>query len=204
MDQQYQQDLEHIRRMMERSTRFLSLSGLSGIFAGLVAMAGAVVVYMMFRSEGVDYFDNVPRVYSASFVGRLMMAAVIILVVALSGAYFFTARKSKGQGIPLWDTAAKRLVLYFSLPLAVGAVVCLALHYHHLYGFIAPVMLIFYGFSLVMASKYTFDDLQYLGLAEIALGLVSIFFLGWGLVFWAIGFGILHIIYGIVMYRKYD
>ena len=56
----------------------------------------------------------------------------------------------------------------------------------------------------VNASKYTLNDIRYLGLTEIFLGLVALVFLEYSLLFWAIGFGLVHIIYGIVMYYKYE
>jgi hypothetical protein len=57
---------------------------------------------------------------------------------------------------------------------------------------------------LINASKYTFNDIRYLGFCEIILGLGAAVYVGYGLYFWALGFGILHIIYGAMMYYKYE
>jgi len=197
------EDLLHIRQMMERSSRFISLSGLSGVFAGLSALIGAVYVYFVFRREGISYFEDKKYFYNPALIQELFLTGLIILIVALLSGYFFTARKSKKQNLEIWDSTTKRLLINFSIPLFAGGIFCLALLQHHLFVFIAPVTLIFYGLALINAERYTLSDVKYLGFCELTLGLISLFFLGWGLLFWAIGFGILHIVYGSMMYKKY-
>lgn len=198
-----QDDLSHIRSMMERSSRFISLSGLSGVFAGLTALIGAMYVYFVFQREGIDYFDGNRNVFTADLVNELFWIGLVILIMAIAFGYFFTARKSKANNLKIWDSTTKRLLISFAIPLITGGLFCLGMLYHGMFVFIAPATLIFYGLALVNASKYTLTDVQYLGYLEIALGLLSVFFLGWGLVFWAIGFGVLHIIYGLIMHKKY-
>ena len=198
-----QDDLSHIRSMMERSSRFISLSGLSGVFAGLTALIGAMYVYFVFQREGIDYFDGKRNVFTADLVNELFWIGLVILIVAIAFGYFFTARESKANNLKIWDSTTKRLLINFAIPLITGGLFCLGMLYHGMFVFIAPATLIFYGLALVNASKYTLTDVQYLGYLEIALGLLSLFFLGWGLVFWAIGFGVLHIIYGLIMHKKY-
>lgn len=200
----YQEDLSHIRNMMERSSRFISLSGLSGVFAGLFALLGAVYVYFVFKREGIDYFAGDRNVFQPDLVKELTWIGLVILVLAIFSGYFFTAKKSKSKNLKIWDQTTKRLLFNFAIPLFTGGIFCLGLLYHHLFVMIAPATLIFYGLALVNASKFTFSDLQNLGYCQIILGLLSFFFLGWGLVFWAIGFGVLHIVYGIAMYKKYQ
>ena len=199
----YHDDLSHIRSMMERSSRFISLSGLSGVFAGLVALLGAIYVYFVFQREGIDYFDGKRNVFTESLVNEIVYIGVVILFLAVLSGYFFTAKKSKEKNLKIWDPTTKRLLLNFSVPLVTGGVFCLALLYHGMFVFIAPATLIFYGLALVSASKFTFSDLQNLGYCQIFLGLFSLFFIGWGLVFWAAGFGVLHIVYGLVLHKKY-
>lgn len=201
---QYQEDLSHIRSMMERGSRFISLSGLSGVFIGFTALAGAVYVYFLFRSLGIDYFDGYAKMYKISFILELVFTAIIILSMALFFGIFFTIRKSRRKNLPIWASATKQLLTNLALPLLVGGVFCLGLIYHVFYVLLSPITLIFYGLSLIFAEKYTFSELKYLGICEVILGLISLFFLGWGLVFWAVGFGVLHIIYGVLMYKKYE
>ncbi|WP_336690825.1 MULTISPECIES: hypothetical protein [unclassified Chryseobacterium] len=199
----YHEDLSHIRSMMERSSRFISLSGLSGVVAGLAAIIGAVYVYFVFQREGIDYFDGERNIFRPSLVKELVIIGIVILGVALLSGYIFTANKSKKKGLKIWDATTKRLLVTFAVPLVTGGFFCLALLYHHLFVFIAPATLLFYGLALVSAERYTLTDIKYLGYCQIVLGLISLFFLGWGLVFWTIGFGALHIVYGLIMHKKY-
>ena len=200
----YQEDLFHIRSMMERSSRFISLSGLSGVFAGVFAILGAGVVFYLFKQEGIDYFDGRRNVFNPILVNKLIVIGLCILVLAIASGYIFTAHKSKKKGLKIWDSTTKRFLITFAIPLLTGGLLCLGLLYHHLFYLIAPIMLIFYGLALVNAERYTLTDVKYLGYCEIVLGLVSFFFLGWGLITWTIGFGVLHIVYGIIMYKKYE
>ncbi|UKB84574.1 hypothetical protein LF887_02660 [Chryseobacterium sp. MEBOG06] len=200
----YHEDLSHIRSMMERSSRFISLSGLSGVCAGLAAIIGAVYVYFVFQREGISYFDGDRNILGPALVKELVLIGAIILVVAVLSGYIFTANKSKKKGLKIWDATTKRLLVTFAVPLVAGGFFCLGLLYHHLFVFIPSATLIFYGLALVSAERYTLPDVKYLGYLEIILGLFSLFFLGWGLVFWAVGFGVLHIVYGLIMHKKYQ
>lgn len=203
MDQKHQEDLSHIRSMMERSSRFISLSGLSGVFAGLSALIGGLYAYQLFQANGLDYFDGYSKLYSADLVNQLVLVALIILFFALTFGIFFTIRKSRKYNLPIWTSATKNMLINLAIPLVVGAVFCGALLFNQIYVLIAPATLLFYGLALVNAEKYTFSDMKYLGFCELALGCVSLFFLGYGLVFWIIGFGILHILYGLIVFKKH-
>lgn len=203
MDKNYQEDLNHIRNMMEKSSRFISLSGLSGVFAGIVALIGAVYVYFVFEREGINYFDGNRNVFNSDLVAELVIVGTVILISAVSIGYIFTARESKKKNQKIWDSLTKRLLFSFAVPLVTGGLFCLILLYHHLFVLVAPATLIFYGLGLINAEKYTLSDVKYLGFMQIILGLLSFLFLGWGLVFWAIGFGALHIVYGFMMHKKY-
>lgn len=199
----YHEDLSHIRSMMERSSRFISLSGLSGVVAGLAAIIGAVYVYFVFKREGISYFDGDRNIFGPALVKELVLIGTVILVAAVLSGYIFTANKSKKKGLKIWDATTKRLLITFAVPLVTGGFFCLGLLYHHLFVFIAPATLIFYGLALVSSERYTLTDVKYLGYCQIMLGLISLFFLGWGLLFWTIGFGALHIVYGLIMHKKY-
>ncbi|MFW0737199.1 hypothetical protein [Flavobacterium sp. T12S277] len=206
MNQKHQEDLAHIRSMMERSSRFISLSGLSGVFAGLSALIGGLYVYQLFKAKNLEYFGGGYEQnysYSADLVSELVSIGLIILVVAFSFGLLFTVRKSRKYDLPIWTSATKKMLFNLAVPLLAGGIFCLALIYHQIYGLIAPATLIFYGLALINAEKYTFSDIKYLGFCELFLGFVSLFFIGYGLLFWIIGFGILHILYGLIMFKKY-
>ncbi|CAI2765328.1 hypothetical protein [Flavobacterium collinsii] len=204
MNQKHQEDLAHIRSMMERSSRFISLSGLSGVFAGLSALIGGLYVYQLFKAKGLEYFGaEYEQHYSVDLVSELVFTGLIILIFAFSFGLFFTVRKSRKYNLPIWTSATKHMLFNLIVPLLAGGIFCLALIYHQVYGLIAPATLIFYGLALINAEKYTFSDIKYLGFCELVLGFISLFFIGYGLVFWIIGFGILHILYGLIMFKKY-
>lgn len=203
MNQNPKDDLQHIRQMMERSSRFISLNGLSGVVAGLLALAGAGIAFYLLKTAGINYTDNVSNLYPESVFLQLAALAVLILVFAIGFGIWLTIRKSKKNGLQIWSATTRNVIVALIIPLIAGGIFCIAAMYHGLFVIVAPATLVFYGLALVNASKYTYSDIQYLGYCEIFLGLVSMFLLGYGLIFWALGFGVLHIIYGLVMYKKY-
>lgn len=212
--------LTEIRSLMERSSKFLSLSGLSGIAAGLIALIGAIVAYIYFD---MDFFQlngnevrelegNSGRAYRNVYtkwglqpIPFLLLDGFIVLVLALGSGFYFSFRKAKKRGHTFWDNTAKRLLINLSIPLIAGGLFALILLFKFdVVELIPPVTLIFYGLALINGSKYTLDELRTLGLCEIALGLIGTWFVSYALLFWAIGFGVLHIVYGTLMYIKYD
>ena len=201
--------LSEIRSMMERSTRFISLNGLSGVFAGIFALIGASAVYAYLNAGGsrLLYYENAwlnNGSVNYSFYIFIFLDAFLVLFASIVVAISLSMRKAKKHGRNLWEPSTKRLIVNMLIPLTAGGLFCLALIFHGLVGFVAPSTLLFYGLALVNASKYTYNDIRYLGLIEIGLGLLSAIWIGYGLFFWAIGFGLLHIVYGTLMYFKYE
>jgi hypothetical protein len=205
--QQSLEAIHDIKKMMERSSRFISLSGLSGISAGLCALVGSWLAYPYvygFRNQFIDVNAPFRRNFTVYFNTWLFWIAIGTFVSALVSAFIFTYLKSKKDGTPIWGTAARRLIINVSIPLIVGAIFLLHLIQYGTFGLVAPGCLLFYGLALINASKYTLNELRYLGYGQIILGLVNLNFIGYGLYFWAAGFGVLHIIYGIYMWKKYE
>ncbi|MBN1183927.1 MAG: hypothetical protein JXB49_16665 [Bacteroidales bacterium] len=203
------QDISEIRNIMEQSTRFMSLSGLSGIFAGIFALIGSTIAffhldyYVLFRDGNLMILRQ-PQFYTIRFISILLADGASVLFLALASAVFFSTRKAKKKNLPIWNNSAKRMLVSVFLPLVVGGMFCFILLYHRIIYLIAPCTLIFYGLALLNGSKYTLREVQYLGLLEILTGLVASFFIGYSLLFWAFGFGILHIVYGALMYFRYE
>ncbi|MES1218000.1 MAG: hypothetical protein ABUT20_21010 [Bacteroidota bacterium] len=201
------QDVKDIKRLMERSSRFISLSGLSGVSAGICALAGAAIARFGFFRNYYGQYNERGFFADADFRNlktELLLLAAGIFAAAFLSAFYFTWRKAGSQGIPLWNHTSRRLFWNMVIPLAAGALFILGMLQHDEWRFVAPCCLIFYGLALVNASKYTLTDIRYLGYCEIALGILNMQWIGEGLYFWAIGFGILHIIYGISMWWKYE
>lgn len=206
-NQQHLEALQDIRQMMKQSNKFLSLSGLSGVFAGIYALIGAyvgnlVITDFLLEIEKGNYSKTLYR----QTMSLCILICVMVLLLAILTALIFTLRKAKKNNQKLFDHTAIRLVINMFIPLFAGGVFCLAMVFQSSYYvvLVGPAMLIFYGLALVNSSKYTLRDIRYLGCLEVLVGLTACFFLGYGLWFWAFGFGILHIIYGSIMWYKYD
>ncbi|WP_372794928.1 hypothetical protein [Lutibacter sp.] len=199
----YLKDISEIKSIMNKSSRFISLSGLSGIIAGIYALIGAFLanyIIVSYQSSGTTI-----SLLPISYLEYLLVGiALLVLILSTLTAFIFSSRKAKKSGEKLWDPTTKRLLINFSIPLFTGGLFSIILYQYGLIGLIAPTTLIFYGLACVNASKYTLGDIRYLGLLNICIGLIATQFIGYGLYFWALGFGILHIIYGTVLYNKYD
>ncbi|NQY05736.1 MAG: hypothetical protein HRT68_05900 [Flavobacteriaceae bacterium] len=213
--QDYLKDISEIKDLMNKSSRFISLSGLSGILAGIYALIGAGIAYgwIYDLKESIETFEyhetslikSLINGYAQHPLGfKLLILAMIILVVAVITAYILSSIKAKKHGAKIWDATTKRLLFNFCVPLFSGGILTLVMMQYGLIGLVAPITLIFYGLACFSASKYTLGDVKYLGITNIILGLINTQFLGYGLYFWAIGFGVMHIIYGSLMYFKYD
>lgn len=209
-EQEHLKTLTDIKNMMERSSRFLSLSGLSGIFIGIYALAAAAAGWWY---AGTHHYTLTSYLGAATtsqgetnaeFFRFYYINALLVLLLSLITGFILTQRKAKQQGLKIWDSTAKRLLINLCIPLFTGGLFCLILLRHHEAGLVAPSMLIFYGLSLLNASKYTYNDIRYLGVMEIILGCIAAMNTSFGLLIWAIGFGVLHIAYGILMYYKYE
>jgi hypothetical protein len=204
---QPQEDLVQIRHMMERSSKFISLSGWSGVAAGLAALGGA-----WWAAQELKNAANHLHYGSIQFLGlkfwaldfRLITVALVTFLVALSSALFFSFLNAKKRNLKMWDRAARRLLWNACMPMAVGGVFCYHLIRLGDYGMIAPACLLFYGLALVNASKFTLGEVRYMGYGIIVLGLINCWFLGKGLLFWTLGFGLLHIVYGCWMWYKHE
>lgn len=191
----YIEDISQIKDLMKRSSRFLSLSGLSGIMAGLYAIAGATIAYLFVFPERGEYLT----LHSWNFRMTLVLLISVAILSIITG-YLLTTRKARKNREKIWDETTRRLLFHFLVPLATGGIyILIKLNSQH-YGLTASLMLIFYGLALLNASKYTISNVQYLGLAEIILGLICAALPGYGFWFWVLGFGVFHIVYGSLIY----
>ena len=200
----YQKDIESIRKLMERSVKFISLSGLSGILSGLYALAGAGMAYYL-----IEFSSSSPGYDSAEMHERGMLLNLVgiafgILVASLITGFWLTARKSQRVGAKIWDATSKRLLINLAIPLVTGGIFILTLLTQGEAALAVPACLIFYGLALINASPNVYEEVRYLGYSEITLGLIAAWCTDYALIFWALGFGVLHILYGAMMYKKYD
>ncbi|MGG5485515.1 hypothetical protein [Gaetbulibacter sp. PBL-D1] len=195
----YLKDISEIKNLMNKSSRFISLSGLSGILAGVYALVGAAIAYYIVSNSVRGYLILDGTIFNICFAILLGVAFLSIL----TGIYL-TTKKAKKNNEKIWDSSSKRLLLNFLVPLITGGIYILIILKQERYGHTAALMLIFYGLALISASKYSIGDIRYLGFTEIILGLICALMPSYGFWFWVLGFGVMHIIYGTLMHFKYD
>ncbi|MBB6502183.1 hypothetical protein [Pedobacter cryoconitis] len=196
-------ELSSIRNLMERSTKFISLSGLSGIMAGVYALIGAFLGYKtVYRGYNISYRSS--YVNEPEILWQLSLIAALVLVLSLVTGIWLTIRQARKKGEKFWNPVSKRLLVNMAIPLVTGGFFILILILRGDYGIVASASLIFYGLALIAGSHYTLSDVKWLGFSEIILGLIAALLPGYGIIFWTIGFGILHILYGSIMHFKYN
>lgn len=193
------EDIKAIREMMEKSSKFLSLSGLSGVIAGVTAILGAVFGYLLIlHNPGETDFNRMQELLI------LLVDAVVVLTISVSFAFYFSWKKAKKKNIKLINKTAFKTIYNLGIPLLVGGVFSIICLLQGNIELVASTTLIFYGLGLINASKYTYEEIHYLGITEVILGIGAAIFLYHGIIFWTLGFGVCHIIYGLIMYKKYD
>ncbi|WP_442265782.1 hypothetical protein ACSIGC_16000 [Tenacibaculum sp. ZS6-P6] len=197
--EEYLKDITEIKKLMNKSSRFISLSGLSGILAGTYALIGAAYAYWLVANSDRGYLILDGKVFKL-----VLLDMFLVLFFSIATAIYLTTLKAKKNGERIWDATTKRLLLSFLIPLVAGGIYTLTILNQQRYGQTGALMLLFYGLALTNASKYTLGYVKYLGYTEIILGLLCAIYPGYGFWFWVLGFGVMHIVYGILMYFKYE
>mgnify|MGYP001764743295 FL=1 len=204
-EKDYIKDISEIRSMMERSSRFLSLSGLSGVMAGIYALAGALVAYLVFgfNPDSISY-TMTSGAESPADISNVIFVAVVILALALGTVVYLSRRNAGKRGEKIWSTTTRRLLANMMVPLSAGGILIVILIANNLAGLAAPVSMIFYGLALFTASKMTSEEVKLMGVIQIVLGLAAASYIQYSLIIWALGFGVVNIVYGIFMHYKYE
>lgn len=203
--EEYLRDLADIRTMMERSTKFLSLSGLAGILAGLLALAGVYIVYTVLQFDPGAYgYNAVTDPIVLALFPKVILLASGILALSISAAVLLSIRKARQKNQKVWNVTSRQLLLAMAVPLIAGGLLILMLIAQGLIGLVIPLTLIFYGIALWQAGFFTYSDVKGLGILQTGLGILAVFYIEHSLWIWAIGFGIVHVIYGIYMHFKYE
>ncbi len=185
--------------MMEKSSKFLSLSGLTGVVAGIVAILGAAFAYFyLLRDPSLTSYTKVQE------ATILLADAFLVLFISVGCGIYLSIRKARKINQPLLNSVTRRMIYSLAVPLVAGGVFALIYLFRGDISVVVSSTLIFYGLALVSVSRYTYGEVHYLGLTEVVLGLLTAIFARYGIIFWTIGFGVCHIIYGFIMYKKYD
>ncbi len=203
-EQDYIRDIAEIRSMMERSSKFLSLSGWAGIMAGIYALAGAYIAYKVFNFNPDAIVPGNLNLGASFSLFNIILLALAVFILAICTAVFVSYREADKRKEKLWNATSKRLLTYMAVPLITGGLLILILISKGMIGLIAPLSLLFYGLALYNAGKFTYEEVRIVGLIQIILGLASSYYVEHGLLFWAIGFGMVHILYGIYMHYRYE
>lgn len=200
--EKYIDDLKEIKDTMSRATRFISLSGLSGVSTGITALVGVLFAYLIVFKNN-DFLTHKTVGINDLDLLYLILISIGTLVLSIGNAIFFTSRETKRQNQNPWNIQAKRLIIQLSIPLITGGLLCLMFLFKGFVGVLPSLTLIFYGLALINGSKFTVTEIKNLGIIEILLGLLAFQFITYGLIFWAIGFGLFQIIYGLIVQKKY-
>lgn len=194
----YIQDIAEIRSMMERSSKFLSLSGWTGILAGMYALIGVWIATGMYDFHPDEIF------YTSPNLTNVILTAGVILILALMNAILDSRRKARKREEKIWNATSRRLLVNMAVPLGAGGVLVIILIAKGLTGLIAPLTLLFYGLALYNAGNFTIKEVRFMGVIQIILGLLNVGFIEYGLLFWGLGFGVVHIGYGMYMHLRYE
>lgn len=188
--------LNEIRDMMAKSSKVLSLSGTSSVFVGVFAIIASYIANCI--------LENASLAQSEKTIALLSEGA-LLLCICITTVFLFSKKKANKNNMAFrLDQTTKQMLWHFALPLMVGGILCLALVMNAFYGLTSSMMLIFYGLALYNASSYTYSNAKFLGYANIILGLIDCATGNHAILFWALGFGVCHIIYGIFFYFKHE
>ncbi len=185
--------------MMEKSSRFSSLSGLAAVIAGVTALLGAAFAYFyLLRNPSLTHFSKMQEIFI------LFADAFVVLIISCTAFLVLSYRKAKNNHEKFWTKTTKRAIYNFAIPMVTGGIFALIYLFRGPFYIVLASTLLFYGLGLINASKYLNEEIHYLGLTEIVMGLLTAYFSKNGILFWAIGFGLCHIVYGLIVYVKYD
>jgi hypothetical protein len=196
-------ELSSIRELMERSSKFISLSGLSGVLAGVYALAGAGLAHLLLKDSSTSSSEGAGQ-YGQDIITKLCAMAIVVLVLSILTACLLSIRNAKAKSVQIWNPVSRRMLTAMGIPLLSGGLFIVIMLVKGEYSIISALSLIFYGLSLVSASQYTYNEVKWLGILEVILGLLALIIPEQGLILWTLGFSLLHILYGSIMYIKYD
>ncbi len=198
---QYSDDLAHIRSMMERSSRFLSLSGWAGIIPGLLALAGLATAGWFIDLARLTGDLDAGITIKSPLVLQLSTIAIAVLVLSIFSSWYTCIREARLGKQATWSPAIRNMIIHLAIPLMAGAIIVGWIYDKGQWELLSPVLLSFYGLALVLVSQFTLRSVFWLGLFEIALSIPA-GVTGWDLPVLAVGFGFAHIVYGMMMFNK--
>ena len=185
---------------MQQNSSYFSLSGLSGILVGIYGLLTVYMVHMLTSTYG-DGFDGSSQLPIALLEIGILVLAVVMILVALITLRIRAKRSAKKHNEKLWSPFSKKLRFHTLILLLLFIVILAVVANKGYYSIITPLMLLLYGIFLLNLSRLV-GRLRYLAFAELILATIAYFIYDKELLFLGLGFGIFHIIYGIVTLKK--
>lgn len=178
--------LRYIRETMERATAFTAISGWGLVIVGATATAAAVLA---------------SRVSSPEAWLVIWLAEALVSLAIAGGT---TVRKARASKMPLFSMPGKRFALSFSPPMVVGALLTAVLYRAGLSGALPGAWMLLYGTGIVTGGAFSVKVVPVMGLCFMAVGATALFLpVSWGAGLMVAGFGGLHIVFGIIIVRRY-
>ena len=119
----YLQDISEIKTMMNKSSRFLSISGLSGILAGIYALIGAYIGYHIIYANNIVTIDGYRTlIITEERLMTIFIVAMTVVAMSIFTGIILSVLKAKKQNESMWDSTSKRLVINFMIPLVAGGI----------------------------------------------------------------------------------
>lgn len=179
-------NLTFIRQTMERATAFTAVPGWGGVGMGILALVAAAVAHT--------------RLTPAEWLGTWLATAI----VALTLGGWSMAAKARRAGTAVFSYSGRRFVLSYVPPLLVGALLTGALVRAGLFEALPGAWLLLYGTGVVTGGAFSVRVVPLMGLCFMALGVLALFGpAAWGNALMAAGFGGLHILFGLIIARRY-
>jgi hypothetical protein len=179
-------NLRFIRETMERAGSFTAVPGWGGCIIGLTAIAAAFVAA---RQPNMDRW----------LITWLMEGMVAVGIGAIAMKI-----KSESAGQALSSEPARRFVLSFAPPLLAGALLGSVLYRSNLIGALPGTWLLLYGTGVVTGGAFSVRVVPLMGLCFMGLGAAALFLpLPLANALLGIGFGVLHVVFGIIIARRY-
>ena len=179
-------NLQFIRETMERSAVFTSVPGYGGALMGATAIGAAIIA------------QNQPT------VRNWLIVWLVEAVLAVSIGFFALWQKAKNSGESLVSVPAKKFALAFAPQIVAGVILTALFYYRGFFEFLPCVWLTLYGTAVVTGGAYSVKIVPAVGWVFVALGAVAVFApADWGNLLMALGFGVLHIVFGLIVARRY-
>lgn len=179
-------NLQFIRETMERSTHFTAVPGYGGMLMGATALVAA-------------YIATAQVTLRDSMITWLIEAALAFAIGMLA-----MWQKSKIAGQSLVSAPARKFALGFAPPLIVGVVVVLGLWKNGYFYIMPPVCMLSYGAAVVCGGAFSVRVIPVMGWFFMALGAIAFAIpASNGNIMMAASFGMLHLIFGAVIAKKY-